>query len=70
MTPGEKKVLGIALAGMVGLVILLDVGLYLHGGLEWTISWFLYTSSKDYPVLAFAWGFVSGHLFWQMTRKP
>lgn len=53
--------------GIVMLIALVDV-LFLMLGLQ-TISEFLYISSKSFPVVAFAVGFVMGHVFWPVQVK-
>lgn len=40
---------------------------YVSGGTA-TISWCLYQWSLKYPFIAFAFGFLGGHLFAQMTK--
>lgn len=35
-----------------------------------TISWVVLTSSKRWPVIAFAFGFLMGHLFFQNCAVP
>lgn len=40
---------------------------YLSGGTA-TISWCLYQWSLRFPFIAFAFGFLMGHLFAQMTK--
>lgn len=36
-------------------------------GYKTTISWTMLTASKKFPVIAYAFGFVSGHLLWENT---
>jgi hypothetical protein len=40
---------------------------YLSGGTA-TISWCIYQWSMKYPFIAFAFGFLAGHLFAQMLK--
>jgi hypothetical protein len=40
---------------------------YLSGG-DVTISWYIYQWSLKYPVIAFAFGFLMGHVFAQMDK--
>ncbi len=32
-------------------------------GYETTVSWVIYSKSKDWPAIPFAFGFIAGHLF-------
>ena len=63
------------LVGLGGLVALLgyDAYLFISGGTEATISWFLYEASYEKPFMVFiignVLGILEGHLFWQM-KKP
>lgn len=63
------------LIGFAGLVLLLgyDSYLFISGGTEATISWFLYQASYEKPFMTFmignVLGILEGHLFWQM-HKP
>lgn len=63
------------LVGLAGLVALLgyDAYLFISGGTEATISWFLYQASYKKPFMVFCianiLGILEGHLFWQM-RHP
>ena len=33
-----------------------------------SISWTFWTYAKKYPVIPFAWGVLSGHLFWTQEK--
>jgi hypothetical protein len=52
----------------VTLLILAVDGLFLLSGSE-TISEFLYTSSREYPVVALVAGILVGHIFWPVRIK-
>jgi hypothetical protein len=60
-------------AALTGILIY-DWFLFEAGGTEATISWLIYTSSYEHPVMPFSVGlligFFSGHLFWQMRKPP
>jgi hypothetical protein len=65
----------IALLVFAGLFIVLlgyDAYLFIDGGTEATISWFLYEASYEKPIMTFlvgnVLGILAGHCFWQM--KP
>jgi hypothetical protein len=53
-------VLGAAAVGLVGW----DIYAIIAGGVDGTISRVVLKASFDNPVIPFAMGFVSGHLFW------
>lgn len=61
------------LVGLAGLAALLgyDAYLFISGGTEATISWFLYKASYEKPIMVFLTGNIlgvlAGHLWWQMT---
>jgi hypothetical protein len=52
----------------VTLLILAVDGLFLLSGSK-TISEFLYTSSREYPVVALVAGILVGHIFWPVRIK-
>lgn len=54
----------------VATVVLLgyDVYAYVNGGVGSTISWVIYSQSKNYPIIPFALGLLMGHLFGQMEK--
>ncbi|MGP0063538.1 MAG: hypothetical protein ACLQGP_08070 [Isosphaeraceae bacterium] len=58
---------GVVIAAVFILSIFDIVMAYLSGG-EATISWCIYQWSLKYPVIAFAFGFLMGHLFAQMYK--
>lgn len=45
-----------------------DVIAFTRGGLDSTISWILYSQSKNYPMIPFGLGLLMGHLFGQMKK--
>lgn len=45
-----------------------DVIAALLGTTDATISWVIWTDIHEYPVIAFAAGFLCGHLFWSQTQ--
>lgn len=46
------------------LLIAYDIWVILKYGVEATISRVIYNASRRVPALAFAFGFLCGHLFW------
>jgi hypothetical protein len=61
-----KKLTKIFIAATIAVIAAFDVYVWTAGGTEATISWTMFEWSHEYPVFAFAMGFVMGHLFWQM----
>jgi hypothetical protein len=59
-----KKITYIFIAATVVIILAYDVWAVLAGGLDATISQVLLNSSKEFPVISFALGFVFGHIFW------
>lgn len=55
-----KIILAVIIIGLV----LYDILAISLGGVEATISYITLIYSKECPVIPFAVGFVSGHLFW------
>lgn len=49
---------------MVVLIGIVDIFLGLTGGVGNTISWRIWQDAHVYPVIAFGFGFLMGHLFW------
>lgn len=47
-----------------------DVGVFIFGGGDATISTVLYQLAQAYPVLSFSLGFVTGHVFWPNRAAP
>ena len=52
---------------IVVLALFYDVVAYVQGGVGATISWVIWQTSKEYPALPFAFGFLCGHLFGGMS---
>jgi hypothetical protein len=48
---------------ITGLITLFDVYQLAFKGYDSTISWVLYTSSQQWPIIPFALGVLCGHLF-------
>lgn len=56
----------VTVAALIGLIIY-DVIAIVGGGKEASISWLIISKSdKEYKILAYAWWFLMGHLFWTM----
>lgn len=51
------------------LALVADVVFAFHGGEKATISWQVQSVLHEFPVVAYAVGFVSGHLFWQLKNE-
>ena len=59
------------IAGATALLIAYDVWVKLKDPTgDSTISWVVLTSSKKWPVIAFAFGFLMAHLFFQNCTVP
>lgn len=59
-------VTSIIIGSVTALLIAYDVWVaYKDPTKDATISWVLLSSSKKWPVIAFAFGFLMGHLFFQ-----
>lgn len=43
---------------------LYDVWAVIHGGIEATISWTIWSASIRWPIIPFAFGLLMGHFFW------
>lgn len=52
---------------LVGLVAIADLVLIGNGSMS--ISEFLYTTSREYPVIALVAGLLAGHIFWPVRTK-
>lgn len=52
---------------LVGLVAIADLALIGHG--KTSISEFLYTTSREYPVIALVAGILAGHIFWPVRTS-
>ena len=63
------KVTGYFVMLLIVATVVYDVVAYQSGGTEATISWQVAAYVYKQPVVAFAAGFVCGHLFWQMKPK-
>jgi hypothetical protein len=53
----------------VGLIIVYDLFALFYGGVEATISHEILNYSKEMPAIAFAAGFLCGHLFWGQDQQ-
>ena len=63
-----KKVTAAVLLTTTVVLIGYDIAADLAAGSDATISWVIYTNATNRPALAFAAGFLNGHLFW--VQKP
>ncbi len=45
------------------IALVYDGYVVLKSGVEPTISWQLYSRSKEFPIISFGFGFLMGHLF-------
>jgi hypothetical protein len=54
----------IVLAVVAALIIAFDVWTAAVHGAQTTVSWTLWTTAKEYPVIPLGIGIVIGHLFW------
>lgn len=61
------RVTQIVVLAVVVLVLAYDLYAYLKGGQAATVSWVIWTASKDTPVIPFLSGVLCGHLFWRMS---
>lgn len=61
-----KTMTKIFIVAVIACITVFDVIIFSRGGTESTISWTIFEWSHEHPVVAFAMGFVMGHLFWQM----
>ena len=59
-----KKLTTVILVCNLILLALYDVYAIVTGGLEATISHVTLSAATNYPIIPFAVGVVSGHLFW------
>ncbi len=50
-------------AAAIALLLIYDVIIVLKKGGSATISWQMWSISKQYPVIPFAIGFIMGHIF-------
>jgi hypothetical protein len=64
-----KKTTKMFILMVVILITIYDIVAYLEGGNEVTISGWFWEHSKRYPIIPFAWGVISGHLFWVRTVR-
>lgn len=51
---------------LIGLVVIFGYDAYamIRYGLDKTISWVIWTNSKEAPIIPFVAGLICGHLFW------
>jgi hypothetical protein len=47
------------------LAALVDLAFFLFGGSGQTLSYQFWALSKQYPIIPYLFGFLSGHLLWQ-----
>lgn len=52
------------------LIVIVDVFLWVCYGSNATISWFLWTTSHDWPIIPFLFGVLAGHLFFSQPHIP
>lgn len=60
---------GIIVMAVIFLLIIYDIYAYSQGGQKATISWLIYDSSHEHPLIPFATGVLCGHFFWNLKRK-
>lgn len=66
-----KKMTAIFIVVIILLIAGFDAYVLIEGGTEASISYTMFTWSKEYPVFTFAMGFTMGHLFWRIRSvKP
>lgn len=63
-----KKTAVLFAAAWLTLALIVDVIFAWRGGEQATISWQIQAVLHDFPVIAFALGFLAGHLFWQIKE--
>lgn len=61
-----NKIVGFVLLGAVAFLGIFDLFMMLKYGPTNTISWWVYTMSKDWPILVFLAGIVAGHFWFPM----
>jgi hypothetical protein len=54
----------------VAVLIVYDIFVYMHSGVDATISRVVLRWSRQWPVLPFSTGVVCGHLFWPQKQDP
>jgi hypothetical protein len=63
-----QQITALVVIAVIFILSIFDIVMaYLSGG-DATISWCIYQWSLKYPVIAFAFGFLMGHLFAQMYK--
>jgi hypothetical protein len=69
----EVVMLLIGITVAVALLVIIGADIYLasKGGFNATLSWWMYTTSVQYPILPAAFGFIvgllMGHFFWDQA---
>lgn len=61
-----RKITALFIGLTIFLIAAFDVFIFIKGGTEATISWMIFEWSHAHPVVPFCFGFIMGHLFWQM----
>lgn len=54
--------------GLTALIAVVDTALILSGR-DISISEYLYTTSREYPVIALVAGLLAGHIFWPVRTS-